>query len=57
MYKNHSGGVVGQSLLDHFPGVDAGRVDGAAEQLFEADHAVLAIEEDCTEHLMLIVLQ
>ena len=28
----------GQRLLDHFAGVHAGSIDGAPEQLIEADH-------------------
>lgn len=36
--------VAGQDLLDHFMWVDARRVDGAAKQLLEADHAVMDVE-------------
>ena len=55
--QDHGGGVMSQGLLYDLSRVDAGRVDGAAEQLLEADHAVLAVEKYGTEHLVLVVLQ
>ncbi|MNR68366.1 hypothetical protein D3C85_1928790 [compost metagenome] len=42
---DHRRGVVLQGQLDHFTRVDAGSIQGAPEQLVEADHAVAGVEQ------------
>lgn len=55
--EDDRGGVVRYCFLDDLTRVDAGRVDGAAKQLLDTDHSMLAVEENGTEHLVLVVLQ
>lgn len=50
-------GVVLQSSLDDFPGIDAGTVQSAPEQFVKDDHPVPAVEQKQGEYLMLVVAQ
>lgn len=49
--------VLFQSLQDNFPGVDRGLGQGSPEHLFEADDAILRIQQQNSEHLMRAVPQ
>ncbi len=48
---------MGQGLLDHLAGIDAGGVNGAAEQLFKTNRVMLTVEADGTEDFVLVALQ
>ena len=57
MHRDDGPAVEQQGPLDHFPRVDAGTVEGAAKQFLKGQHAMLGVEEQCTKHFMLPVLQ
>jgi hypothetical protein len=50
--EDDGGSVAAERGLDDLARVDAGLREGAAERLFELDHAVLRIEPDADEHFM-----
>src|SRR5690606_35393448 len=54
---DHRSGVRIKNRLYHLPGIDAGAVDGAVEQLFEAQHPMLAIQQDYREYLAFLRCQ
>ena len=54
MGKDHGGGVVGQGCLDHFTRIDAGPVDGAAEQFAKFDDAMLVIQQQAGKDFVLV---
>ena len=57
MSNDYGGRVDRQRLFDHFPGVDAGAVYGAPEQLLEQDDAVSVVEVQATKQLVAEMLQ
>src|SRR5699024_208092 len=50
--EDDRGGVVLQRRFDHFARIDAGAVDGAAEQLLEGDDAVAIDDEQEGEYVV-----
>ncbi|TXT26846.1 MAG: hypothetical protein FD134_373 [Gallionellaceae bacterium] len=50
--ENHRCRIVVQGALHHLARVNASLREGAVEQLFAGDHAVLRVEEDGHEHLL-----
>ncbi|MFM2005544.1 MAG: hypothetical protein RLZZ09_1199, partial [Pseudomonadota bacterium] len=44
--------IVGQRSFDHFAGIHASAVDGAAEQFAKLDHPVLIVQQQAGEYLM-----
>ncbi|MNQ67061.1 hypothetical protein D3C85_815670 [compost metagenome] len=49
--------VVGQGALDHLSRMNAGVVDGAAEQRLERQYLMPGIEKQATKHLVWLVAQ
>lgn len=55
--EDHRTGVVVKRRLHHLPRIDRSRVECAVEQLAELDHTVLGVQEDGTEHLVVVAGQ
>src|SRR6056297_2014546 len=52
MRQDQRGGILRQGALDDLARVDAGAVDGAAEQFLEKNHAVAVVQVQAAEHLV-----
>ena len=52
MGEDDCGGIAGEGRLDHFPGVDAGAGEAAAEKLLGEDEAILGVEPKSDENFV-----
>lgn len=57
MVRDEGRGVVREGLLDDYPRVDRSAVDGAEEEVFNRNHAVLCVEENATEDFVRLISQ
>jgi len=55
--QDHGCRIVGQRLLDHLTGMDAGAIDGAAKQLRKSDHPIAIVQVNTAENLVSQVAQ